>query len=108
MPEDEVLPPGGYRVDHPVWHPWAPAEVLARLREVTAPWYIAAGWALDLFRGEQTREHEDTEVGLPGTAEAFGQVLAALAGCEFEVAGSGMFWPLDSPAFARMHQTWVS
>ena len=108
MPADEVLPPGGYRVDHPVWHPWTPPEVLARLREVTAPWYIAAGWALDLFRGEQTRVHEDTEVGLPGTADAFSQVLAALTGCEFEVVGSGMFWPLDSTAFARMHQTWVS
>jgi len=75
---------------------------------VTAPWYIAAGWALDLFRGEQTREHEDIEVGLPNSADAFGQVRAALAGCEFEVVGSGMFWPVDSPALEVMHQTWVS
>ena len=108
MAGDETLPPGGYRVGNPRWEPWSPADVLTRLRAVTAPWYIAAGWALDLFRGEQTREHEDTEIGLPSTAEAFGQVRAALAGCQFEVVGSGTFWPIDSPAFEVMHQTWVS
>ncbi len=108
MAGDDVLPAGGYRVDHPVWEPWSPAEVHARLGGVTAPWYIAAGWALDLFRGEQTREHEDTEIGLPNSPQAFDQVRAALAGCEFEVVGSGLFWPVDSPAFARMYQTWVS
>jgi len=90
------------------WEPWSPAEVQTRLHAVTAPWYIAAGWALDLFRGEQTREHEDIEIGLPNTPEAFGEVRAALAGCEFEAVGDGHFWPVDSPAFALTHQTWVS
>lgn len=75
---------------------------------MTAPWYIAAGWALDLFRGGQTREHEDIEIGLPATPEAFGEIRAALAGCEFEAVGDGQFWPVDSSAFARTHQTWVS
>jgi hypothetical protein len=90
------------------WQPWSPAEVQARLRAVTAPWYIAAGWALDLFRGGQTREHEDIEIGLPNAPEAFGEVRAALAWCEFEAVGGGQFWPVDSPAFTRTHQTWVS
>ncbi|MGH3305350.1 MAG: nucleotidyltransferase domain-containing protein [Streptosporangiaceae bacterium] len=92
----------------PASEPWSPWEVHARLRAVTAPWYIAAGWALDLFRGEQTREHGDTEIGLPNTAEAFSQVRDALADCEFEAAGSGLLWPADSPALAVTHQTWVS
>jgi len=91
-----------------VSEPWLPEELPARLRGVTVPWYVAAGWALDLFRGEQTREHEDTEIGLPNTPDAFGQVCAALPGCEFEVAGSGRLWPVDSPAFAHLHQTWAS
>jgi hypothetical protein len=26
------------------------------------PWYIAGGWALDLFLGRQTREHKDVDV----------------------------------------------
>ena len=53
-------------------------------RGVTAPWCVAAGWALDLFRGEQTREHEDLEIAVPTTREAFGQVRNALAGYEIE------------------------
>ncbi|MGH3656155.1 MAG: nucleotidyltransferase domain-containing protein [Micromonosporaceae bacterium] len=28
------------------------------------PWCVAAGWALDLFRGEQTRPHEDLEIAV--------------------------------------------
>jgi hypothetical protein len=104
----DALPPGGRSVPAPRWQPWSPWEVRDRLSSVTAPWYVAAGWALDLFRGEQTREHEDTEIGLPNAPEAFGQVRAALPGCEFEAVGSGLRWPADGPAFAVTHQTWVS
>lgn len=28
------------------------------------PWFVAGGWALDLFLGHQTRPHEDVEVAL--------------------------------------------
>src|SRR6185437_16694799 len=107
---DEQLPPGGVPIDDPVWESWHPAQLATLLRGVTAPWYVAAGWAIDLFRGQQTREHEDLEMGLPNTPEAFGQVRLALRGYEFEVAGGPppRLWPLDSPAFALMHQTWVS
>jgi hypothetical protein len=73
---------------------------------VTAPWYVAGGWALHLLRGEQTREHGDLEIAVP--APDFGVVREALAGYHFEVIGSGRAWPLDSPAFDVMHQTWVS
>jgi hypothetical protein len=48
---------------------WTPSEVAQRLAGITAPWCVAAGWALDLFRGRQTREHGDiiqhTEDGIP-------------------------------------------
>ena len=108
MAGENALPPGGRPVGDPPWAPWSPAEVRDRLRAVTVPWYVAAGWALDLFRGEQTREHEDTEVGVPDTAEAFRQVRSAPAGFEFEPAGSGHLWPLRAAALAATHQTWVS
>jgi aminoglycoside-2''-adenylyltransferase len=45
--------------------PWLPltvvqtAELLAGLR---AQWWIAGGWAIDLFLGRQTRPHADTDV----------------------------------------------
>ena len=102
------MPAGGYLIPDPCWQAWRPAEVARRLQDVTAPWCVAAGWALDLFRGEQTREHEDTEVGVPDTVDAFGQVRSALADFEFEAAGSGHLWPLGAAALAATHQTWVS
>jgi hypothetical protein len=103
---DEEIPPGGTVIADPRWAPWRPQDAARRLSGVTVPWCVAAGWALDLFRGEQTREHGDLEIAVP--APDFGAVRAALAGYEFQVVGSGRAWPLDSPAFDAMHQTWVS
>jgi hypothetical protein len=102
---DEETPPGGIVVADPRWDPWRPEDVARRLAGVSAPWYVAAGWALDLFRGQQTREHGDLEIAVP--APDFGAVRQALAGYDLEVIGSGRAWPLDSPAFGVMHQTWV-
>jgi len=104
--EDEVLPPGGLEVDQDApWDAWHPLEITERLRGVDVPWCVAGGWALDLFRGEATREHEDLEIAVPiGRFEA---IRAALAGFDIEVVGSGHRWPLDSEAFDIMHQTWV-
>ncbi len=108
-PEPE-LPPGGKPADGSVWRPWQPAEVARLLRAVSVPWCVAGGWAIDLAHGEQTRQHEDLEISIPNSTEAFGQVRHALSGYTFEVAGPepGVLWPLDSPAFERSFQTWVS
>src|SRR5260370_34929395 len=45
-----------------VWQPWSVHEVAMLFSSVTVPWWIAGGWALDLFLGIQTREHEDIDV----------------------------------------------
>ena len=37
-------------------------RLLADLATLPRPWYIASGWALDLFLGEVTRFHEDVDV----------------------------------------------
>jgi hypothetical protein len=95
----------GEPVLEPAWDPWHPDEVARRLAGVTAPWYVAAGWALDLWHGEQTRPHHDTEIGVP--RGAFAEVRQALAAYDFDAIGSGRRWPVDSPAFERTHQTWV-
>jgi hypothetical protein len=105
--DDEEIPPGGSLVGpDPPWDAWHPLEVTQRLQGVDVPWCVAAGWALDLFRGEQTREHEDLEIAVP--VGRFDLVRAALADFEIEVVGSGHRWPVDSAAFDVMHQTWVS
>jgi len=100
--------PGGVALEDPAahWDAWRPAAAASRLRGVSAPWYVAGGWALDLHRGEQTRAHDDLEIAVP--APAFGEIRAALADCDFEAVGSGRVWPADSQAFGRTHQTWGS
>jgi hypothetical protein len=44
------------------WAPMVPDQVRELLRGVSAPWWIAGGWAIDLYLGRQTREHGDTDV----------------------------------------------
>jgi hypothetical protein len=44
------------------WQPWQPQEVANFFSTLSAPWWIAGGWAIDLFLGTQTREHDDIDV----------------------------------------------
>jgi len=108
MLQPQEVPAGGIVLDDldERWDAWRPDEAADRLRALSAPWCVAGGWALDLWRGEQTREHSDLEIAIP--AWAFGQVRAALEGCLFEVVGWGRVWPVDDPAFTATHQTWAS
>ena len=46
------------------WDPLSPAEVSDLLAPLQCPWWIAGGWAIDLFLGRQTRQHADTDVVL--------------------------------------------
>lgn len=85
---------------------WTPGDVARHLAGVAAPWYVAAGWALDLFRGGQTREHEDIEIAVP--AGRFGQVRDCFPQYVFDAAGSGRIWPDASPeVLAGTVQTWL-
>ena len=89
------------------WAPWRPQDVARRLAGVAAPWYVAGGWAIDLFLGHARRAHEDIEIGVP--RGRFGEVAAALAGYDFFVVGQEGAWPLAvaGDAVAARHQTWV-
>src|SRR6478752_2508902 len=49
--------------DDAEWDAWTPAEAAVRLQGVDAPWYVAAGWAIDLFLGEHRRERGDRGAG---------------------------------------------
>ncbi|MFD6463810.1 nucleotidyltransferase domain-containing protein [Streptomyces roseolus] len=60
------------------WEPWEPAYVGTRLAKVSAPWCVAGGWALDLFVGSTTREHEDIEIAVPRAA--FGEIASGGGG----------------------------
>jgi len=44
------------------WAPFTLDEVAAQLRGAPFRWWVAGGWAIDLFVGRQTREHKDVEI----------------------------------------------
>jgi hypothetical protein len=52
-----------HQPDRPVSHDEL-LKVVARLRSFPAQWWIAGGWAIDLFLGRVTRSHSDLEIGL--------------------------------------------
>jgi hypothetical protein len=84
-------------------HPRAARALLAGLG---APWWVAGGWALDLFLGRQTRPHKDLDVGI--LRRDAPQVPAALAGWEFFAAHRGRLARCD-PGHApqHVHGLWV-
>ena len=61
----------------PAAHAWwiehygfSPVAIVAtELKEVSFPWYISGGWALDLFLGRVTRLHHDVDVSVPYPAQ---------------------------------------
>jgi hypothetical protein len=87
-----------------LWEAWTPAEVAQRMASVAAPWYVAAGWALDMFTGASTRAHDDLEIGVPRAR--FGEIVAAFPDFEWDVVGGGRIWPFPEQA-AHHHQTWL-
>ncbi|WP_374216324.1 nucleotidyltransferase domain-containing protein [Frankia sp. R82] len=85
---------------------WTPGQVARRLAGVTAPWCVAAGWALDLFLGTQTREHGDIEIALP--AANFPEIRDRFPGYAFDAVSSGWIWEnATADVLAATHQTWL-
>ena len=89
------------------WDAWRPEDVARALAGVEAPWYVAAGWSVDLFLGGERREHEDLEIAVPATR--FGEVAEALVELEPFVVGQGQATPLAeaSELLDTYHQTWM-
>ena len=94
-----------FEPDVSLWEAWRPEEVARRLADVAAPWWVIAGWAIDLFLGVERRAHDDLEIAVPRAS--FGEIAAALHGCDFFVVGSGRALPLNDETLETYHQTWV-
>ncbi|MGW4770918.1 hypothetical protein ACWEO2_23110 [Nocardia sp. NPDC004278] len=87
-----------------LWVPWTPAEVAERMSGVAVPWYVAGGWALELFSEGAARAHHDLEIGVP--EGRFGEIVDAFPGFEWDVIADGRI--LSFPADAeKQHQTWL-
>jgi len=78
---------------HGDWRVLQPEDVAALLRGYARRWWIAGGWALDLFLGRQTREHADLDVVvLRDDQEA---LRAHFRDWELHVAHDGVLEPWD-------------
>lgn len=90
------------------WDAWRPEQVARLFAEVDLPWYVAAGWAIDLFLGGERRDHSDLEIAVPNTR--FDQLVDVLAGHEiFVITGPAEATPLAEAhdRLADTHQTWI-
>lgn len=61
------------------------------LRTFPRPWFIAGGWAIDLFVGRTTRPHEDVDVAILRTDQ--NAIRAHLAGWTFDKVDRGQVGP---------------
>ena len=109
---EDATAAGAFEPDLSLWDAWRPEQVTALLAGVQAPWCVAAGWAIDLFLGEERRVHEDLEIAVP--RERFSEIAETLAEYEFfipdgDLTDPGLVWPFATApkALDRHQQTWV-
>ena len=90
------------------WQPLSPTELVSTLEEVTTPWWLAGGWAIDAFLGHVTRPHADTDVLI--LRDDHLAVREALADWDAHAAdppGTLRPWPIGERLPATVHDVWL-
>ena len=84
----------------------APAAIAEGLEGMAAPWWIAGGWALDLFAGGGLRGHDDLDVVLLRRDQA--ALAAQLADWDLQVVSGGHLRAWDgTPLEPPEHELWA-
>lgn len=94
-------------IDLEPWEPMLPADVTDLLRQATFPWWIAGGWAIDLYLGRQTRPHDDLDVLILREDQL--AVQQALSGWDLHAAdppGTLRPWLASEVLPAEVHDLW--
>lgn len=89
------------------WSPLSLPEVAGLFRGLRAPWWIAGGWAIDLFVGRPTRPHHDVDVQILRDDQR--AIRAALAGWDLHAAdppGALRPWLPGETLPAHVHDIW--
>jgi hypothetical protein len=88
------------------WRMTLPAVAASWLSFLDVRWWIAGGWALDLFIGAQTRPHADLDIGI--LRRDVGEVLRHLSSWEFFEAQEGVLTRLRAAQDLRpdVHSLW--
>jgi hypothetical protein len=92
--------------DEYIWSGLTPRDVVELLRPLHVPWWIAGGWAIDLFLGRETRAHGDIDVAMLRGDEL--AVRDALPDWDIHVVNDGTLapWP-GVPLERHQHQFWM-
>ncbi|PZG05054.1 nucleotidyltransferase domain-containing protein [Nonomuraea aridisoli] len=90
-----------------IWDHTPLPDVVALLRELRAPWWVAGGYAIERAVGRAYREHEDIDVALPRRDQLAARRL--LDGWDPHVALDGTLrpWEAGETLAAQAHDIWV-
>lgn len=89
------------------WTPFSVAEAADRFAGFPGPWWIAGGWAIDLFVGKQTREHADIDVLILRDDQR--HLFDTLSDWEIHAAVMHKvlrLWPAGRPFPPEVHDIW--
>ena len=89
-----------------VWETVSPIRAAGLLSSVRVPWWVAGGWALDLFLGADGRPHQDLDIGI--LRRDLQEVLGVLGAWEVFTAKDGALKPLKTGTCPRhdVHSLW--
>jgi hypothetical protein len=93
--------------DIDAWAAWHPRDFAARMEGAGFPWFVAGGWAIDLFLGTRTRDHEYLERAV--ASSFFESLLLRFPEFDFWVPqGEHKLTPMNTETLAgESHQTWA-
>jgi hypothetical protein len=89
------------------WDALSPADLATVFAGVAAIWWLAGGWALDLFLGRVTRPHDDIDVQILRRDHI--RIRKALASWDMHAAdppGTLRPWPIDEELPVSVHDVW--
>ena len=89
------------------WAPLPPERVVALLEGFPGRWWLAGGWALDLFLGHGTRPHADIDVGvLRRDAGALHRQLETWQLWQTQPLRALRRWEAGEPLPGEVHSQW--
>jgi hypothetical protein len=88
------------------WQAYSVDEVAGLLGRLPVRWWVAGGWAVDLFVGEPSREHHDLDVAVLRPDQL--AVQGYLSGWDLRVAHGGRLtrWAGGRWLAAHEHEVW--
>ncbi len=94
------------RIDDHRWEPLPLDQAVSLFSRIIDRWWVAGGWAIDLYVGEETRPHGDLDVAMLRGDQA--QLARLLPEWDICVAHDGTLTPwLGDLIEAPRHQFWM-